>query len=96
MPTLAALVAVDGITPLQRLGIGDQQATGLLRKSGALRGTGVPEGELQAIFEPYFRSANRDRTAAFGLGLAIARCAIEAQGGTIRFTRQPMRVARAA
>ncbi|MCB1887430.1 MAG: HAMP domain-containing protein [Rhodocyclaceae bacterium] len=46
------------------------------------RGPGVPEGELEAIFEPFFRS---DHAAAegFGLGLAIARRAVAAHGGDV-------------
>ncbi|WP_295453354.1 ATP-binding protein [uncultured Thiodictyon sp.] len=53
------------------------------------RGPGVPEGELQAIFEPFFRSETRAKTAGFGLGLAIARRAIETHGGTIRARNRP-------
>jgi len=47
------------------------------------RGPGVPEGELDAIFEPFFRGETRVKTAGFGLGLAIAQRAIEAHGGRI-------------
>ncbi len=48
------------------------------------RGPGVPESDLQTVFEPFFRSDSSAATAGFGLGLAIARRAIEMHGGTIR------------
>lgn len=48
------------------------------------RGPGIPEHDLQAVFEPFFRSETGFATAGFGLGLAIARRAIEAHGGGIR------------
>ncbi len=46
------------------------------------RGPGVPADELEAIFEPFFRS---DHAAAegFGLGLAITRRAVAAHGGEV-------------
>lgn len=48
------------------------------------RGPGVPDADLSAIFEPFYRSANGQAAAGFGLGLAIARRAIEANGGHIQ------------
>lgn len=45
------------------------------------QGPGVPETELQRIFEPYQRLAGSG--SGFGLGLAIARRAIELQGGQL-------------
>ncbi|TAK50873.1 MAG: HAMP domain-containing protein [Gammaproteobacteria bacterium] len=47
------------------------------------RGPGVPEADLQAIFEPFYRSASGTAVTGFGLGLAIARRAVESHGGTI-------------
>ncbi|MBX3591487.1 MAG: HAMP domain-containing protein [Burkholderiaceae bacterium] len=51
--------------------------------SVADRGPGVPEPELEAIFEPFHRARNGAGEHGFGLGLAIARRAIEAHGGRI-------------
>jgi two-component system, OmpR family, sensor kinase len=53
------------------------------------RGPGVPEGELETIFEPFVRSATHRHTAGFGLGLAIARRAIETHCGSIRALNRP-------
>jgi signal transduction histidine kinase len=49
-------------------------------------GPGVPEADRERIFEPFYRlDRSRDRaTGGFGLGLSIARKAVEVQGGTIR------------
>jgi len=47
-------------------------------------GPGVPEDELQLIFEPFFRSSRTQKNSnGYGLGLTIARRVIEAHGGTI-------------
>jgi two-component system OmpR family sensor kinase len=52
--------------------------------SVADRGPGVPPGELGAIFEPFYRTADGQPGPGFGLGLAIARRAIEAHGGSVQ------------
>ena len=53
------------------------------------RGPGVPESDLPAIFEPFFRGGAGVKAAGFGLGLAIAQRAIEAHGGSIRALNRP-------
>lgn len=49
------------------------------------RGPGLPEDELTHVFEPFVRGAGEltGGLAGYGLGLAIARRAIEAHGGDI-------------
>jgi two-component system OmpR family sensor kinase len=47
------------------------------------RGPGVPEADLDAIFEPFYRGLNGQATSGFGLGLAIAKRAVVAHGGRI-------------
>ncbi|MEW6367124.1 MAG: ATP-binding protein [Acidobacteriota bacterium] len=51
--------------------------------SVADRGPGVEEGELRAIFEPFYRGATGQPGPGFGLGLAIARRAVEVHGGRV-------------
>jgi signal transduction histidine kinase len=48
-------------------------------------GPGIPGTERERIFEPFYRlDRSRDRTTGgFGLGLSIARKAVELHGGTI-------------
>ncbi|MGA7801157.1 MAG: ATP-binding protein, partial [Gammaproteobacteria bacterium] len=47
------------------------------------RGPGVPEHYLGALFDPFVRADGGDDGRGYGLGLAIARRAIEVHGGTI-------------
>mgnify|MGYP000846762097 FL=1 len=46
-------------------------------------GPGVPAGERDHIFEPFYRSTNANGIAGVGLGLAIAREFAVAHRGTL-------------
>lgn len=52
-------------------------------------GEGIPPGERERVFEPFYRlDRSRDRaTGGFGLGLSISRRAIEKQGGQLALTQ---------
>ncbi len=56
----------------------------LLHLSILDRGPGVPEEELNSIFELFFRSSRtKSNSAGHGLGLSIARRIVEAHQGFI-------------
>lgn len=50
-------------------------------------GDGVPEAMLQTLFEPFFRHSQT--TTGYGLGLSIARRAIERLGGVVEASNHP-------
>ena len=50
------------------------------------RGIGIPEDDIAALFDPFFRSDNVGNIGGTGLGLAIVKKHIEALGGTINVT----------
>lgn len=47
-------------------------------------GPGVPDQDLEAIFEPFYRGRNGRSASGYGLGLTIAIRALEAHGGTVK------------
>ena len=66
--------------------VGLTQESGFAIISVSDKGPGLPEDQLEAVFDPFVRleaSRNRD-TGGVGLGLAIARTIIQAHGGTVQ------------
>src|SRR5262249_60126342 len=47
------------------------------------RGPGIPERERERIFEAFYRGADTDSHPGAGLGLAIVRGFVEANGGQV-------------
>lgn len=66
--SIEASVAADGQTAV--ISVSDE-------------GSGVPESELPAIFEPFFRGNQANAPDGHGLGLAISRRTVMAHGGGI-------------
>jgi len=54
-------------------------------------GPGIPEADMQTVFEPFRRlETSRNRgTGGSGLGLTIARRVVEQHGGTVRLSNRP-------
>lgn len=65
--------------------VGIRSAQGLIHIDICDRGPGVADGELERIFDPFVRldSARGRDTGGYGLGLAIARKAMELHHGSI-------------
>ena len=66
------------------LGVRLRQDDGTVVIEVADEGIGIPAGDIEAIFEKFYRVRKVDRVrAGTGLGLAISRGFVEAMGGTI-------------
>ncbi len=53
------------------------------------RGPGIPPGQLEEVFQPFYRAAGSADHSGSGLGLAIARGFTEANGGTLHVESLP-------
>ncbi|AWJ84865.1 hybrid sensor histidine kinase/response regulator [Azospirillum sp. TSH58] len=70
---------------------------GARRRGGALRfevwdtGIGIPENQIDRIFQDFYQIGNaaRDRREGLGMGLSIARRLVHMLGGTIEVTSSP-------
>jgi signal transduction histidine kinase len=56
-------------------------------------GPGIPEADIENLFEPFFRvdRSRSKKTGGYGLGLSICKRIIEAHGGTITAENNPVR-----
>ena len=52
-------------------------------------GSGIPLDERDAVFDAFHRGSNAASTSGTGLGLAVAKTAIERLGGQIRIVGEP-------
>lgn len=52
-------------------------------------GVGIPESQMERVFEPFFRAdpSRSKRTGGYGLGLSICKRVMEAHGGSIAVAR---------
>lgn len=67
-----------------------ERRDGVLVLSVSDTGPGVPAGEDERIFTPFYRPrGERPDAGSAGLGLAIARRVAEAQDGTVTYARKP-------
>lgn len=74
-----------------RIGIGISQVDGIVEMAVTDQGVGIPEDELDRVFERFFRSdpARSRNTGGSGLGLSIVKHVVQNHGGDIRVWSQP-------
>jgi two-component system sensor histidine kinase SenX3 len=74
-----------------RVGIGVSNVEGIVEIAVTDQGVGIPEEDLDRVFERFFRiDASRSRhTGGSGLGLSIVKHVVQNHGGDIRVWSQP-------
>jgi two-component system sensor histidine kinase MprB len=66
-----------------------QRINGLASVSVADSGPGVPEADLERVFERFHRTADARAMPGSGLGLAIVRQVVRSHGGHAWLARRP-------
>lgn len=76
-----------------RIGIGVRVVDGVVEITVTDQGEGIPEEDLDRVFERFFRvdQARSRHTGGTGLGLAIVKHAVQNHGGEVRVWSQPGR-----
>ena len=76
-----------------RVGIGVRTVDGVVEIAVTDQGEGIPEDDLDRVFERFFRvdQARSRNTGGTGLGLAIVKHAVQNHGGEVRVWSQPGR-----
>jgi two-component system sensor histidine kinase KdpD len=69
--------------PGSRVAVGVEGGRDEVRIRVADEGPGLPPGELERVFEPFDRGSTSRRRGGEGLGLAIAKGFVEANGGRV-------------
>ena len=74
-----------------RVGVGVRHDEGIVEIAVTDQGVGIPEDELDRVFERFFRSdpARSRNTGGSGLGLSIVKHVVQNHGGDIRVWSQP-------
>ena len=87
----------DGGVPVfvdaSRIGVGVRNADGVVEIAVTDQGEGIPEEDLDRVFERFFRvdQARSRNTGGTGLGLSIVKHAVQNHGGDVRVWSQPGR-----
>ena len=76
-----------------RVGIGVTERDGAIEIAVTDQGVGIPEDEVDRVFERFYRSdpARSRNTGGSGLGLSIVKHVVQNHGGDIRLWSQPGR-----
>ncbi|MDN4616046.1 ATP-binding protein [Leifsonia sp. F6_8S_P_1B] len=76
-----------------RIGIGVRDVDGVVEIAVTDQGEGIPEEDLDRVFERFFRvdQARSRNTGGTGLGLSIVKHAVQNHGGEVRVWSQPGR-----
>lgn len=76
-----------------RIGVGVRVIDGVVEIAVTDQGEGIPEDDLDRVFERFFRvdQARSRNTGGTGLGLAIVKHAVQNHGGEVRVWSQPGR-----
>jgi Signal transduction histidine kinase len=85
--------AIQHSSPRSRVGIGVKVVDGAVEIVVTDQGEGIPEADLDRIFERFYRvdQARSRATGGTGLGLAIVKHAVQNHGGDVRVWSQPGR-----
>jgi two-component system sensor histidine kinase CpxA len=87
----AVAYTADGTTVEITCGVADDSSQPVTEIRVRDRGPGVPDEELEHLFEPFYRvSESRDRkSGGAGLGLAITARSIRLHGGSVEAANHP-------